>query len=531
MNSHRDARAPQLPPLPNLMVYACATGEKPMHKLPFCLFAALALQAGLTTIAHSQAASDPFAVTDEIFDTYRLDQHVPGLIYGIVQGGQVVHLRAFGVQDLTSSRPVTADTLFRIASMTKAFTALTLLKLRDDGQVRLDALAEDYVPELRGWKYPTDDSPRIRVRDLLNHVAGFVTDNPWGDRQTSLPEEQFTLMLRQGVPFTRAPETEYEYSNLGFALVGRIITNVSKRPFEQTITDTLLHPLGMSSSGFVADAAPHDRRALGYRWESNAWQLEPTLQPGAFGAMGGLQTSANDYAKWVAFLLSAWPPRDGADSAPVRRATVRELAEGSNFPRLRPRPGHTATDACREATTYGMGMIVATDCDVGFTLSHGGGYPGYGSYVLLLPDRGVGIFAFANRTYAGPSSAVWDAAAALLRSGALSAERAMPVSADLANAYAAVTKIYAKGKVDAGGDVLAMNFLLDRSADSWAYDLALLKAQVGDCDTAADKLSATGALSGEFTWRCTHGRVKGSLDLAPTHPTRIQALLLSAIAP
>jgi D-alanyl-D-alanine-carboxypeptidase/D-alanyl-D-alanine-endopeptidase len=76
-----------------------------------------------------------------------------------------------------------------------------------------------------------------------------------------------------------------------------------------------------------------------------------------------------------------------------------------------------------------------------------------------------------------------------------------------------------------------MNFLLDRSADSWAYDLALLKAQVGDCDTAADKLSATGALTGEFTWRCTHGRAKGSLDLAPTHPPRIQALLLSAIAP
>ncbi|MDP1346396.1 serine hydrolase domain-containing protein, partial [Klebsiella pneumoniae] len=85
-----------------------------------------------------------------------------------------------------SRRPVTPQTLFRIASMTKAFTALSVLSLRDDGKLQLDALAETYVPELRGWRYPTSDSPRIRVRDLLNHTAGFVTDDPWGDRQTPL---------------------------------------------------------------------------------------------------------------------------------------------------------------------------------------------------------------------------------------------------------------------------------------------------------------------------------------------------------
>jgi D-alanyl-D-alanine-carboxypeptidase/D-alanyl-D-alanine-endopeptidase len=516
--------------LRRLLDYAWLHGEILMRHLLFRSLAACTMLLGLASNAYAQSAADPFESTDRIFDTYRLDAHIPGFIYGVVQDGRLVHMKAFGIQDLESHRPVTADTLFRIASMTKAFTALTLLKLRDDGRVRLDALSEDYVPQLRGWKYPTDDSPRIRVRDLLNHVAGFVTDDPWGDRQTSLPEEQFTALLRDGVPFTRVPDTAYEYSNLGFALVGRIVSNISKHPYAETITETLLRPLGMSSSGFVADAAPRERRALGYRWEDNEWRLEPTLQPGAFGAMGGLQTSANDYAKWVAFLLSAWPPRDGADSGPVKRATVRELAQGSNFPRLRPRPGHTGFDACREATTYGMGMIVATDCELGFTLSHSGGYPGYGSHVLLLPDRGIGIFAFANRTYAGPSPPVWDAAVLLLHAGMLGSERATPVSRDLASAYQAAARIYLKGDVTAGGDVLAMNVLLDHSADSWAHELAGLKTQVGDCDTAAE-LSATGALTGEFSWRCAHGRVKGSLELAPTHPPRIQQLLLSAMPP
>ena len=486
------------------------------------------------TGAHAQSAArtppDSYAAADHIFDEFCLDAHIPGLAYGIVADGRLVHVGTFGVQDLESRRPVTAETLFRIASMTKAFTALTVLKLRDQGRIQLDTLAEEYVPELRGWKYPTVDSPRIRVRDLLNHIAGFVSDDPWGDRQTPLPEVDFTRLLREGVPFTRVPGMAYEYSNLGYALLGRIVTNVSGRPYAETITRTLLRPLGMESSGFLADAAPRERRALGYRWEEEAWRPEPTLAHGAFGAMGGLQTSANDYAKWVAFLLSAWPPRDAADSGPVKRATVRELAQGSNFPRVRARFGHSGTEACRQAVAYGMGMNVAVDCDLGFTLSHGGGYPGYGSHVLLLPDRGIGIFAFANRTYAGPSAPVWDAAVALNKAGLLKTDRALPLGEDLAHAYRAAGAIYATGDVAAGKQLLAMNFLLDRSAEGWARDLAKLKGQVGDCDTSV-ALTATGALSGDFTWRCTHGRVKGSLELAPTRPPRIQELQLAPITP
>src|SRR5205085_302162 len=118
------------------------------------------------------------AATDKIFADWQRDAHVPGLVYGIVADGKLVHVRGTGVQDIDSKRPVTPDTLFRIASMSKAFTALTILKLRDDGKVALDAPAETYVPEMRGWKMPTADSPRITVRNLLTHSAGFVEDNP-----------------------------------------------------------------------------------------------------------------------------------------------------------------------------------------------------------------------------------------------------------------------------------------------------------------------------------------------------------------
>ena len=466
---------------------------------------------------------------DRTMENYRLDAHIPGMVWAVVQDGQVVHVKATGIQDVVSKRPVNADTLFRIASMTKAFTALSILKLRDDGRIALDAPVETYVPELRDWKYPTDDSPKIRVRELLTHTAGFVTDDPWGDRQTPLPEEQFTRMLRDGVPFTRSPATAMEYSNLGYALLGRVIANVSGQPYKDFVQRLLLTPLGMTSTTYDVATSPADRRALGYRWEDNAWKLEPTMAHGAFGAMGGIQTSANDYARWVAYLLSAWPPRDGADAGPVRRSSVRELAQGANFPSVRIRPGSSGPDACREAATYAMGFYAASDCELGLTMNHGGGYPGYGSHVLLLPDYGVGIFALANRTYAGPRSPVWDAAITLLRAGRLK-PRSTPPSRALTTSYAVAAKVFNFGTVTSAGDVFAMNFLMDRDADHWARELETLKAQVGTCDTTAP-IVPSGALSGEFTWTCENGRVRGVLLLAPTPATRIQSLTFTRLTP
>jgi D-alanyl-D-alanine-carboxypeptidase/D-alanyl-D-alanine-endopeptidase len=446
-----------------------------------------------------------------------------------VQDGRLVHVKGAGVQDLDTKRPVNADTLFRIASMTKAFTALSILKLRDEGKLALDAPAETYVPELRGWKYPTDDSPKIRVRELLTHTAGFVTDDPWGDRQTPLPDSDFTRLLRDGVPFTRPPATAMEYSNLGYALLGRIVSNVSGQPYKDFVQGLLFTPLGMAATGYDVAAAPQERRALGYRWEDSTWKLEPTMAHGAFGAMGGVQTSATDYAKWVAYLLSAWPARDGADTGPVRRSSVRELAQGANFPAVRQRPGSSGAEACREASTYAMGFYAATDCELGLTLSHGGGYPGYGSHVLLLPDYGVGIFALANRTYAGPRPPVWDAAVTLLRAGRLKPRSSRPSPA-LTSAYAAAVKMFTAGSVASAGDVLAMNFLMDRDAEHRARDLAGLKADVGTCDTAAP-IVPTGALAGEFTWNCERGRVKGPILLAPPPAPHIQSLTFTRSTP
>ena len=466
---------------------------------------------------------------DALFAKFQADAHVPGLVYGVVKDGKLAYVKAIGVQDLTEKRPVTPDTLFRIASMTKAFTALAILKLRDEEKLSLDDLAEKHIPEMKGWKYPTSDSPRIRVRDLLQHVGGFVTDDPWGDRQQVLPEAEFTKMIEAGVPFSRTPQMAHEYSNLGYALLGRIVTNVSGMPYRRYVEQTLLKPLGMTSSGFEVTDAPGERRAIGYRWENDVWAEEPTMKDGAFNSMGGLQVSANDYAKWAAFLLSAWPPRDDADDGPVKRATVREMAQGLNFVTLANRTGASGATACKQAAAYAMGWRVAQDCDLGLTMAHGGGYPGYGSHIMLMPEYGVAVFAMANRTYAGPSAPAWDSAVAMHKAGLLN-KREVPVSAAVDGIYTAAYRAYSAGNLSPLEDRLAMNFLMDRSAENWVKELAKLKAEVGQCGSE-EPLKTDNAMTANFRWDCERGKIDGQILLAPTNPATIQSLRLRVVQP
>lgn len=484
---------------------------------------AFALAAALTCAPISAQTLDPLQPEiDAIFSKFQADAHVPGMVYGVVKNGQLAYVKGIGVQEMEAKRPVTADSLFRIASMTKAFTALSILSLRDKGKLRLDDLAEGYVPEMKRWTYPTSDSPRIRIRDLLQHVGGFVTDDPWGDRQQVLSQEDFTKMLKAGVPFSRTPQTAHEYSNFGYAILGRIVAKASRMPYRTYVERRLLKPLGMTSSGYEVTDAPKERRAIGYRWENDAWAEEPTMRDGAFNSMGGLQVSANDYAKWVAFLLSAWPSRNGLESGPVKRATVREMAQGLNFVSVAQRTGSSGPTACRQALAYGMAWRVAQDCELGLTLAHGGGYPGYGSHVMLMPDYGVGIFALSNRTYAGPSAPAWDSAVLLHKAGLLK-RAAVPVSADLAAFYALAGQVYAAGNIESLKGRVAMNFPLDRTAENWAKVLVDLKAKSGACATGSS-ITATGAMSGTFAWACEKGEVQGQVLLAPTRPTTLQSL-------
>ncbi len=488
------------------------------------LAAPLTVQARQAAQTQLPEAVPSYSAADEVgaaFTQFQKQTPVPGLVYAVVRDGKITLSSAQGVQTI-GGPPVAMDTRFRIASMSKAFTALAILKLRDDGKLSLDDLAEKHVPEMRGWKYPTSDSPRIRIRDLLQHVGGMVTDDPWGDRQQVLTEAEFSAMIAAGVPWSRVGQSQHEYSNYGYALLGRIVSNVSGKPYQAYIRDTILRPLGMTASTYEVGEVPKDKLAVGYRWENERWVEEPQMRDGAFGAMGGLVTTANDYAKWVGFLLSAWPARNGAETGPVKRATVREMAQGLNFVRITPRPGAAPDDKCVHAGAYGMGFRVTPDCDLGLTLAHGGGYPGYGSFVVLAPETGTAVFGFANRTYQGPSLPVWRSLWALSRSGVI-APRETPLNPLLGTMQDAARAAYQAGALKPLEGRLAMNFLMDRSAENWAKEFARIKDIVGTCATA-EPLRPQGYMTANFRWNCEKGKLDGQILLAPTNPPTIQAL-------
>ncbi|MGL6043899.1 MAG: serine hydrolase domain-containing protein, partial [Sandaracinobacteroides sp.] len=353
-----------------------------------------------------------------------------------------------------------------------------------------------------------------------------VTDDPWGDRQQVRTPAEFTAMLKAGVPFQSAPGSSYEYSNFGYATLGRILTNVSGKPYQQHIGETVFRPLGMAATTYDVFAVPDARLARGYRWENNRWTAEPMMKDGEFGAMGGVVTTANDYGKWVAHLLSGWP----ADAkANADGAMIRAMRTGGGIPHGRTRPGKDATE-CRSMTMiYAAGLVSGSDCLLGAVLFHSGGYPGYGSHMLLLPESGTGLFAFSNRTYAAPLAPTWDAAGILQRAGQLG-RHPVPVSPALAQGYAAAQKIWAAGRIDAEPAALAENMALDRSTENWAAELARLKAESGACDTSAP-VTPTGALSGTFQWRCITGRISGRLLLAPVPTPKVQIQALAFTRP
>jgi CubicO group peptidase (beta-lactamase class C family) len=449
--------------------------------------------------------------------------HAPGLMFGLVADGALRWTKAIGWADREAGRPVTSETAFRIASMTKNVTALTILMLRDAGRLALDAPVGDYVPEFATLKLPAADSRAVSLRDLLNHSAGLVTDDPWGDRQLGIAPADFTRLIAAGALFAQPPGIAFEYSNLGFALLGRVISNVTGKRHQDYITDVLLRPLGMSATTFDFFAAPEARRATGYRWAHERWSPEAAEPDGEFGAMGGLVTTATDYARYVAFLLSAWPPRDDADNGPVRRASVRELGLSHGLPL----PATTRTAKGKSiavASGYGYGMVSSTDPLLGRTLHHRGGLPGYGSHVLISPDTGIGLFTFANVTYFEADAANVAAAQALHDAG-LWQPRPRRVSPALAEAVAAIVRCYEAGALDSAAPLFAVNLLPDEPLEDRNAALAKLKAQLGDGKLA--RIEPQHDLAGKFVLACDNGTLAGAITLTPGPRPGIQKLMFN----
>lgn len=474
-----------------------------------------------------QKLAAAFPEIEKLFKTSA--ERMPGAVMGIIIDDELVWVKAAGIREAENKAPVTPETVFRIASMTKSFTAMAILKLRDDGKLSLDDPASKYVPELAALPYPTSDSPAITIRHLLTHSEGFPEDNPWGDRQLAQSDETVRAWMKAGIPFSTAPGTAFEYSNYGFAILGQIIAKASGKPYADYVRDNILRPLGMNASTFEMSQVPRGQIALGYRREDNTWKPEPILAHGSFGAMGGLWTNAHDLARYVAFLLSAFPPRDEPERGPIKRSSAREMQQLWRFSSGSASRSTTAAPLQLSVSGYGYGLGVSQDCRFPYSVGHGGGLPGYGSLMRWLPDYGVGLIAMGNLTYGGFGGLFNDTLNALHRTGALQ-PRVVKPSPALLKAQADISQLIIKWDDALANRITADNFFLDSPLETRKSRWQALTKDHGTCRPATS-IEPENALRGSWKMECERGWLDVGITLAPTMPPKVQAIGIAPVMP
>ncbi|TSD65927.1 beta-lactamase family protein [Inquilinus sp. KBS0705] len=461
-----------------------------------------------------------FGVIDQLYKAYAEENHWPGMAYGIVVDGKLVHTGNTGYTDVQLKTPVSSKSDFRIASMTKSLTAMAILKLRDEGKLKLDDPAYMYIPEMKNNKYLTKDATPITVRHLLTHSAGYPEDNPWGDRQLADSDDELIDIYRKGVQFSTNPGTGYEYSNLGFSTLGYIIKKVSGKSYEDYITDNILKPLGMTHTYWEYTKVPKEQLALGYRWMDGKYVEQPLLHDGSYGAMGGLITTMEDFAKYVAVHMDAWPARDDAEKGPVKRSSVREMQYPWDVSYLSPNAHTPNGRLCPTVSAYAYGLRWAKDCDNREYVGHTGGLPGFGSNWNILPAYGVGVVCYANLTYANAGRANAIALDTLLAMSGIQ-PRTLPASVILEQRKNDLVKLLPNWANAQASGIFADNFFMDYFPDKLKAEATDIYAKAGKI-TSISEVVAENQLRGYFIMKGEKANIKVSFTLTPENPPLIQ---------
>ncbi|MET0145848.1 MAG: serine hydrolase domain-containing protein [Ilumatobacteraceae bacterium] len=381
---------------------------------------------------------------------------IPAVVWGVVLDGR---LAVSGGAGVVAGAPVTSDTAFRIASMTKSFTAAAILVLRDEGIV---PSLDEPVP---GITPPTADAAPVTLRLLLSMGAGFVTDDPWADRHLDIDPADFDDMIAAGVSFAASPATTFEYSNLGYGVIGRTIARCTGELPQTVIERRVLRPLGL---GRTAWAAPADGDwARPFHLQDGIVRPDgPLLADGALATMGGLWSTVADLARWIAWLDDAFPARDDRDDGPLRRSSRREMQTVHRATPLAitaaSGDGPDHVPARIDGGGYGFGLQIIHDDRFGVIAGHSGGLPGYGSNMRWLPGRRVGVVALANTRYA-PMRLLTQRMLELLDDRGVVPPRVAPVTPALRDAAHRLVALLNDWDDGAATDLFADNVALDES--------------------------------------------------------------------
>ncbi len=337
--------------------------------------------ANVTTAPDVLAAERLFSAWMEGQIAYR---GLPGVAVGVVSDQQLVWSKGFGYADIKAKRPMTPATRFRMASNSKLFTAIAIMQLREEGKLGLDDPVVQYLPWFKAKPAGGDDG-QITIEQLLSHSSGLQREagDHWASFNFPTAAELERLFPERQAAF--APSTRWKYSNLGFAVAGRVVEKVSGESWAEYVQHHIFDPLGMTESS-VDKNVPDLTVPYGRRMPDGSREVLPFVDSRGLAAAAGLTSNVDDMAKFMSAQFRR-SPRGGSQI--VSSGSWREM--------LRVR----SVDEDWKSGS-GLGFDVKRVKDRTY-VGHGGGYPGNTTQTLIQLDDKVGVIVLTNTNDSNPS--------------------------------------------------------------------------------------------------------------------------------
>jgi D-alanyl-D-alanine carboxypeptidase len=299
---------------------------------------------------------------------------VAGLGIGVKRGDDLLMVRGYGSADIENGVPVTAETVFRIGSVTKQFTASAVMQLVEEGKIGLDDPVTEYLPD-----YPTQGH-EVTVRHLLTHTSGiksYTGLESWRPKMTlDLTDEELVALFKDE-PFDFAPGERYQYNNSGFYLLGLVIEKASGETYREYLNGHLFGPLDLSGSSYCDERPIIPGRAEGYERVDGELVNDAYLSMNQPGAAGALCSTVPDLLSWTAALRAG------------------QVVSGESYEKM------TTAFTLTEGSTTGYGFGLGVGEFHGHPIvSHGGGINGFASMMSHYSDMDLDVVVLSNT--AGP---------------------------------------------------------------------------------------------------------------------------------
>ncbi|MCA8973107.1 MAG: serine hydrolase [Planctomycetes bacterium] len=346
-----------------------------------------AVLAGAAVLAQNVAAPERFAGARAKILAEIEGGHAPSIAVAVLEAGEVVWAEGFGMIDLETRRPASADSIYRLASISKTFTATAIMQLVERGLVDLDAPINRYLDvPLRAYRGTAD---QVTVRRLANHTGGLPTH--WNFFYTGETPPPRAESIRQFGFVASVPGTKTTYSNFAFGILDHVIARIGKNPggYRGWLVDELCDPLGLTHTDVGVRPGAEEHAAVGYRKEGDGWVAIPDYGFDHDGA-SAVRSSANDLMRFARLQLE--------------RGTVEgvRVLDAESVLAMREQRGRDA------GSSFGIGWSVGTVRGAA-VLRHSGGMPGVSTQLLVFPELGIAIAVLTNGGNRGATNRALDA--------------------------------------------------------------------------------------------------------------------------